>query len=166
MLAQTVTYSYSTSGGLPGWFWPVYSIFLILMIASVWMTFSKANQPGWAALIPFYNVYIMCKVAGRPGYWWALISFIPFVNIVLLIILIIDISKSFGKGGGFALGMILLPFVFYPILGFGPAKYQGPYALKGAGGGGGMSGGGGGTPPPPAPPAGTGTGTDMPGPSF
>jgi hypothetical protein len=52
MLAQTVTYSYSTSGGLPGWFWPVYSIVLILMIASIWMVFSKANQPGWAAIIP------------------------------------------------------------------------------------------------------------------
>jgi hypothetical protein len=140
----------------------VYGIVLILVIASLWMTFTKANQPGWAAIIPFYNIYIMCKVAGRPGYWWALISFIPFVNIVLLIILYIDIAKSFGHGGGFAVGMIFLPMIFFPILGFGSSKYQGPYAAKGTGGGmagggmgGGMAGGGmgGGTPPPPPPPA-------------
>ena len=96
----------------------------ILMIAAMWKVFSKAGQPGWAVIIPIYNIYIMCKVAGRPG-WWVLLMFIPFVNFIIAIILNIDIAKNFGKGVGFGIGLIILPFIFYPILGFGSAQYQG-----------------------------------------
>lgn len=96
----------------------------ILMIAAMWKVFSKAGQPGWASIIPIYNIYIMCKVAGRPG-WWVLLMFIPFVNFIIAIILTIDIAKNFGKGVGFGIGLIILPFIFYPILGFGSAEYQG-----------------------------------------
>ena len=96
----------------------------ILMIAAMWKVFSKAGQPGWAVIIPIYNIYIMCKVAGRPG-WWVLLMFIPFVNFIIAIILNIDIAKNFGQGVGFGIGLILLPFIFYPILGFGSAQYQG-----------------------------------------
>jgi uncharacterized protein DUF5684 len=95
----------------------------ILMIAAMWKVFSKAGQPGWAVIIPIYNIYIMCKVAGRPG-WWVLLMFIPFVNFIIAIILNIDIAKNFGKGVGFGIGLIILPFIFYPILGFGSAQYQ------------------------------------------
>jgi uncharacterized membrane protein YhaH (DUF805 family) len=86
--------------------------------------FSKADQPGWTAIIPIVNVYFMCKVAGRPG-WWLLLMLIPFVNLIIAIILNVDIAKRFGKGIGFAIGMLLLPFIFWPILGFGSARYQG-----------------------------------------
>src|SRR5436190_17578910 len=99
MLAQTVTYSYSTSGGLPGWFWPVYSIVLILAIVGLWKTFDKAGHPGWGAIIPFYNYYLLSKTAGRPGWWWVLFL-IPFVNIIIWIIVCIDVAKNFGKTGG------------------------------------------------------------------
>jgi hypothetical protein len=96
----------------------------ILMIAAMWKVFSKAGQPGWAVIIPIYNIYIMCKVAGRPG-WWVLLMFIPLVNFIIAIILNIDIAKNFGQGVGFGIGLIFLPFIFYPILGFGSAQYQG-----------------------------------------
>jgi len=105
-------------------FWICYFAVLILLIAAIWKVFSKAGQPGWAAIIPIYNLYVMCKVAGRPG-WWLLLMLIPFVNLIILIILNVDISKRFGKGVGFAIGMIVLPFILWPILGFGSAQYQG-----------------------------------------
>lgn len=102
-------------------------VFAIVMIAAMWKIFVKAGQPGWAAIVPIYNLYILLKIVGRPG-WWILLFFIPFVNFIIMIIVAIDTAKSFGKGGGFAAGLILLPFIFYPILGFGSAQYQGPAA--------------------------------------
>ena len=124
-LAQESSLEYSSSGNAPGpVFWICEIVFIVLMIAAMWKVFSKAGQPGWAALIPIFNVYVMCKVAGRSG-WWLLLFLIPFVNFVIAIIVTVDISKRFGKGVGFAIGMILLPFIFWPILGFGSAQYQG-----------------------------------------
>lgn len=99
----------------------------VLIIAAMWKVFAKAGQPGWACLIPIYNIYVLCKIAGRPG-WWLLLMLIPFVNFIILIILCVDIAKSFGKGVGFALGLVFLGFIFWPILGFGSAQYQGPSA--------------------------------------
>jgi hypothetical protein len=64
---------------------------------------------------------------GRPG-WWLILYLIPIVNIVVMIIVLVDLSKSFGKGGGFAVGLILLPIIFFPILAWGDARYQGPAA--------------------------------------
>jgi Family of unknown function (DUF5684) len=106
-------------------------VIVVLMIAAMWKVFTKAGQPGWASLIPIYNVYVLCKIAGRPG-WWLLLMLIPFVNFIILIILCIDIAKSFGKGVGFGLGLAFLGFIFCPILGFGSAQYQGPSAGGGA----------------------------------
>ncbi|MCC6414829.1 MAG: signal peptidase I, partial [Opitutaceae bacterium] len=100
---------------------------LVLIIASVWKTFTKANQPGWAAIIPIYNVYILTKIVGRP-WWFILLLLIPLVNIIVAIVLSIDLAKSFGKGAGFGIGIALLGFIFYPILGFGDATYKGPSA--------------------------------------
>lgn len=99
----------------------------VLVIAGFWMVFSKAGQPGWAALIPIFNLYILCKVAGRPG-WWVVLFFIPFVNIIIMALVSIDVARSFGKGIGFGVGLWLLGPIFYPILGFGSAQYQGPAA--------------------------------------
>jgi hypothetical protein len=124
-LAQETSFDYSTSGNAPGPVsWICEAAFILLIVASMWKVFSKAGQPGWAAIIPIYNIYVMCKVAGRPG-WWLLLMLIPFVNLIVAIILNVDIAKRFGKGIGFAIGMILLPFIFWPILGFGSAQYQG-----------------------------------------
>jgi len=104
--------------------WVCYFAVVILLIAAMWKVFTKAGQPGWACIIPIYNLYVLCKIAGRPG-WWVLLMLIPFVNFIILIIIAIDIAKAFGKGVGFGIGLILLPFIFYPILGFGSAQYQG-----------------------------------------
>lgn len=124
-LAQETSLDYSTSGHAPGpVFWICEVAFILLIVASMWKVFSKAGQPGWAAIIPIYNIYVMCKVAGRPG-WWLLLMLIPLVNFIIAIILNVDIAKRFGKGVGFAIGMLFLPFIFWPILGFGSAQYQG-----------------------------------------
>jgi len=122
-LAQETSDYSTTKGGLGPVFWICYFAVIVLLIAAIWKVFSKAGQPGWAAIIPIYNIYVMCKVAGRPG-WWLLLMLIPLVNVIIAIILNVDIAKHFGKGIGFAIGMILLPFIFWPILGFGGAQYQ------------------------------------------
>lgn len=100
---------------------------IIVIIVALWKVFEKAGQPGWAAIIPIYNLYIICKITGRPV-WWLILLLIPFVNFIVLAVLSIDVAKSFGKGIGFGIGLWLLGFIFYPILGFGPAQYQGPKA--------------------------------------
>jgi len=99
----------------------------LLMIVAMWKVFVKAGQPGWASIIPIYNLYIWCKIVGRP-WWWILLMLIPFVNFIILIILCIDTAKSFGKGAGFGIGLALLGVIFWPILGFGSAQYQGAAA--------------------------------------
>jgi hypothetical protein len=120
-----VEYSTSAEGKPPGpIFWIIWAAFIIFMIASLWKLFSKAGQPGWAAIIPIVNTYFLCKVGGRPG-WWVLLMLIPLVNFVIWIIISIDIAKNFGKGTGFGVGVAFLSFIFVPILAFGSAQYQG-----------------------------------------
>ena len=94
----------------------------IIMIAGSWKVFDKAGQPGWAILIPIYNLYVTLKVAGRPG-WWLILFIIPLVNLIFIIIPF-DIAGKFGKGIGYGFGLLFLPFIFYPILGFGNARYR------------------------------------------
>ena len=97
---------------------------VVLIIAGFWKVFTKAGQPGWAAIVPIYNLYILLKIAGKPG-WWILLFFIPLVNLIIAILVAIEVAKAFGKGVGFGLGLAFLGFIFYPILGFGNATYQG-----------------------------------------
>ena len=101
-------------------------VFAAISIAGTWKAFEKAGQPGWACLIPIYNSYIMLKIGGKPG-WWLLLFLIPLANIVFAIWTLNMISKSFGRDEGFTIGLVLLSFIFWPILGFGEAVYQGPY---------------------------------------
>ena len=103
-------------------FWLIYVGIIVLIIASMWKVYEKAGHPGWSALIPIYNLYIMLKIANKPG-WWILLMCIPLVNIIFAIIVSIDIAKAFGKDVGFGLGLAFLGFIFYPILAFGDAKY-------------------------------------------
>ncbi|MEO7924391.1 MAG: DUF5684 domain-containing protein [Chitinophagaceae bacterium] len=99
---------------------------VVFLIAAMWKVFEKAGQPGWAAIIPIYNIYIMTKIGGKPGYW-VLLCLIPILNLVILIWLYNMVSKSFGKDEGFTAGLVFLGFIFWPILGFGNAKYLGPF---------------------------------------
>ncbi|MCE9518362.1 MAG: DUF5684 domain-containing protein [Verrucomicrobia bacterium] len=100
---------------------------VILVIAGVWKTFTKAGQPGWACLVPFYNIIVLLQIVGKP-LWWIILMLIPFVNFIIAIIVMVELAKKFGKGVGFALGLVFLGFIFFPILGFGDARYQGSAA--------------------------------------
>jgi Family of unknown function (DUF5684) len=102
----------------------IYLAIAVLYFAGLWKTFAKAGEPGWGAIVPFYNIYLICKIGGRPG-WWLILFFIPCVGIIIAIIVSLDIAKNFGKGSGFGLGLGFLPFIFFPILGFGDARYLG-----------------------------------------
>ena len=102
---------------------------VVFIIAALWKIFEKAGQPGWAAIVPIYNCYVLLKIVGKPG-WWLLLFLIPIVNYVFIIWTYNMLSKSFGKEEGFTVGLVLLGIVFFPILGFGDAKYLGPFGDK------------------------------------
>lgn len=102
----------------------VYLAVIIIMIASFWKIFSKAGRPGWAAIVPIYNIIVFLDVAGKP-WWWIFLFCIPILNVIMGIIAIVGLAEKFGKGAGFAVGLILLGVIFYPILAFGDAEYQG-----------------------------------------
>jgi len=95
---------------------------VILILASLWKIFTKSGKAGWAAIIPIYNIVVFLEVIGIP-WWWLLFFFIPYFNIIILILLIHQLSLAFSKSYGFTIGLILLPFIFFPILGFGNSKY-------------------------------------------
>ena len=93
--------------------WLIVSLALgILGIVAMWMIYQKAGQPGWAAIIPIYNVIVLLRVAGRP-WWWLLLLLIPLVNIVVAVVVMLDLAKAFGHGTGFGLGLIFLSIIFY-----------------------------------------------------
>jgi len=102
----------------------VYFAIIILMIASMWKIFSKAGQPGWAAIIPIYNLIVLLQVVKKP-IWWIVLMCIPLVNFIILIIVFIELAKVFGKGVGFGLGLVFLSVIFLPVLAFSDAQYQG-----------------------------------------
>lgn len=96
-----------------------------LVIAAMCRVFTKAGQPGWAAIVPIYNTLVLLRVVGRP-WWWLLLMLIPLVNLVIVILVMIDLAKSFGKDGLFAVVLILFSGIGFMILGFGSARYVGP----------------------------------------
>jgi hypothetical protein len=97
---------------------------IVVMIAGVWAAFAKAGKPGWASLIPVYNVIVMLEIAEKP-LWWVAMFFIPIVSLVFGVLTLVAFAEKFGKGGGFVVGLIFLPFIFWPMLGFGDARYVG-----------------------------------------
>lgn len=101
-------------------------IVLILMAAGMWRIFEKAGEPGWACLIPIYNLLVFCKIIGKPWYWMFLMC-IPYIGTIWQIWSHNMLARSFGKDNGFTIGLFILPFIFYPILGFSSAQYIGPY---------------------------------------
>jgi len=95
----------------------------VVVLAGFWKVFTKAGQPGWACIVPFYNIYVMTQIAGKPA-WWIVLFFIPIANLIAAILIFVAIAQKFGKGAGFGVGMALLGFIFIPILGFGDAQYD------------------------------------------
>jgi len=114
----------SASGGAAGGIVSLlYFAVVILVLIGIWKTFSKADKPGWASIIPIYNVIVLLQIADKP-IWWILLMLIPIVNLVIAIMVMIAVAQKFGKGAGFGLGLAFLGFIFFPILGFGNATYQ------------------------------------------
>ncbi|MCB1276462.1 DUF5684 domain-containing protein [Prosthecobacter sp.] len=122
--ANGVNFEYSSQGSLG----PVGTIVLlgvvVVMIAAMWKVFTKAGEPGWACLVPIYNVIVYLKISGKPV-WWIILFIIPFVNFIIALLVSLGLAKNFGKGGGFGVGLWLLGPIFLMILAFGDAKFVG-----------------------------------------
>jgi hypothetical protein len=104
----------------------------IITIVGKWKVYEKAGKPGWASLIPVYTWKVMLEIVGKP-IWWIFLFFVPCVNIIFMVWTVNLLSKSFGQTEGFTVGLILLSFIFYPILGFGNYQYLGPSAAEAGG---------------------------------
>ena len=96
-------------------------IFTLVLIVGVWKIYTKAGYPGWTLLIPLYGIYVLVKISGKPSAAW--LVFVPVANFFVLLMAPFGLAARFGKGMGFALGLLFLPFIFYPILGFGSSTY-------------------------------------------
>ena len=97
----------------------------ILEVVAIWRLFSRAGQPGWASIIPIYNTIVMLHVTGKSG-WWLLGLFVPLLNIFVYCRMMVNMAQVFGRGVGFGIGNIFLPFIFLPILAFSNSPYVGP----------------------------------------
>lgn len=96
----------------------------IISIIALWKIFSKAGEPGWAAIVPFYNNYVLFKITMGNG-WLFLLMFVPLVNIVMSFMVIFKLAKVFGHGIGFGFGLLFLQVIFLLILAFGSSEYVG-----------------------------------------
>ena len=130
IMGSTGAMDAAVAGGIMAGLMVYYFVLLAIVIITYvfqWKVYEKAGQPGWAAIVPYYNLYVLTKIIGRP-WWWILLLFVPFVNIVIIVLMDIDLAKSFGKSAGFGLGLLFLSPIFMAILAFGDAQYQGPAA--------------------------------------
>jgi len=109
-----------------------YLAIIVIAIAGLWKMFEKAGKPGWAAIVPIYNAIVMAEIVGKPA-WWGVLTIIPCVGIVFGIWLLNLFMKSFGKDTLYTILALLFPFVIFPMLGFGDAKYIGPVASEAGG---------------------------------
>ena len=110
---------------LGAYFFILFAVWII-SIAGLWKMFVKAGKPGWAAIIPIYNTIVMLEITGKPMWWLVMILIVPIANIIFAIKLLHAFSKSFGQDVGTTLLFIFLPFIGFPMVGFGSAKYLGP----------------------------------------
>lgn len=129
------SYNYSTSGansaaagaaaGIGIAYYIIMIAICVLEIIATWKIFTKAGEAGWKSIIPIYNIIVLFKIVGMNP-WMILLLLVPIANIVVMILFNIKLAKAFGKGGGFAVGLIFLNTIFTLILGFGSAEYVGP----------------------------------------
>lgn len=114
------------TGGMLGFI--VSILVLAIVIAGLWKAFEKADEPGWAAIVPLYNLWVMVRISDN-DWWWFLLFLIPIVQIIALIKVSVDVSEQFGQGLLFGIGLWLVPVVFWPLLGFGDYEYRKSSAL-------------------------------------
>ena len=107
-------------------------IIATICIIAHWKIFVKAGKPGWAAIIPIYNAIVLLEIIGKP-IWWVFLILFPCTSFIFAVWATNLLSKSFGHSEGFTVGLILLPFVFYPVLAFGNYQYLGPSAKEAGG---------------------------------
>ena len=108
----------------------------VILLVSMWKIFAKAGKPGWASIVPFYNLYVLYEISWGKGIYFLLLL-VPFVNAFIGILTLYKLGQNFGKSTGFIIGMILLPIIFMPLLAFGDSAFIGvggygaPYAQQG-----------------------------------
>lgn len=100
----------------------LYSALVVLVVSSIWETYIKANEKGWMSIVPILNALILIRIIGAPT-WWIFLLLIPIVNIIVVLMMFIKLAECFGQDTLFGFGLGLLGFVFWPILGWGDAKY-------------------------------------------
>jgi len=105
-------------------------IVTVIVIISHWKIYEKAGKPGWASLIPFYNIIVLLEIIGKPV-WRIFLIIFPCTSFIFAIWATNLLSKSFGQSEGFTVGLLLLSFIFYPILAFGNYQYLGPAGAPG-----------------------------------
>ena len=134
---QNYDYDQSTAGA--GMVFAIIGILMIpllilsvILIISHWKIYTKAGKPGWASIIPIYNVIVLLEIVGKP-IWWIFLIIFPCTSLIFAVWTINLLSKSFGQGTGFTLGLLFLSFIFYPILAFGNYQYLGPAAAEAGG---------------------------------
>jgi len=113
--------------GLGSFGWSLLIAIAFVIVAAYWRVYTKAGQPGWASLVPIYNLYVLLQIVGRPS-WWLILYLIPIVNVVVGVIVYLDLARSFGRSSLFGLGLFFLSIIFIPILAFGDDSYEGPAA--------------------------------------
>ena len=125
MFSILASYSQQQTPQLSGGLVVFYLIVCVFVIACMWKIFTKAGEPGWACIIPFYSSYVIFKINYGNGLKF-LLMFIPVLNVIASIMMYVRLGQRFGKGTGFILGMLFLPVIFLPMLAFGDSYYQGP----------------------------------------
>lgn len=103
----------------------IYLIIAIIEIASLWVIFTKAGKAGWLSIIPIVNFIVLLQIVNKP-IWWIILLLIPLVNLIVLIVVYFELAKSFGKSEAYGCGMLILPFIFIPLLAFSGAQYTKP----------------------------------------
>ena len=100
-------------------------VFAIIQVVSMWIVFEKDGRPGWASIVPFYNMWVLAQIGGMSGGIGLLMCFSNLIPVignligwVLWIIISLGVAKAFGRGVLFGIGLSFLPWIFYPILAF------------------------------------------------
>ena len=117
-------YSYSSPPAYNPVFTIISLVLCVFVLVCMWIVFRKAGKPGWAAIVPFYNLYVLFDITWGSGMRFLLLL-IPIYNIILSIQTQVRLARAFGKSGGFAAGLVFLPYIFIPLLAFGKETYQG-----------------------------------------